>query len=76
MSIITIDRTPHPATTGKQPAAKHPGFWARFFDRLIEARQQAAMREIRRHRFLFPREFDNAGWKLSERSEDSLPFRH
>ena len=75
MSIITFDRMPRTASAGKRPAAKHPGFWARFFDRLIEARQRTAMREIRRHHFLLPRELDNAGWKVGERSEDSLPFR-
>lgn len=29
--------------------AKKPGFWARFYARLIEARMRAAEREIARH---------------------------
>jgi hypothetical protein len=73
MSIITFDRMPR-ATSGKRPVAKHPGFWARFYDRLIEARQRKAMIEIRRHRFLLPH--DHAAWQAIERGEDSLPFRH
>ena len=43
--------------------------------RLIEARQRQIMNEIRRHAVLLPHELEQAGWKVTERSEDSLPFR-
>jgi hypothetical protein len=71
MSIVTFDRMPRP-TADKRPAAKQPGFWARFYARMIEGRQRAAMKEIYRHRFLLPN--DHAAWRLNERGEDSLPF--
>ena len=29
---------------------------------------------IRQHSHLLPRELEQAGWKITERSEDSLPF--
>ena len=70
MSIITFDRMPSTAAN-KRPVAKHPGFWARFYDRLIEGRQRAAMKEIRRHRFLLPH--DHAAWRIDEHGNE-LPF--
>lgn len=77
MSIITFDHVP--AGSVKAPvtpaAATRRGFWARLFDRMVESRQRRAMEEIRRyHRFVLPRELDEAVWKTSERSENSLPF--
>jgi hypothetical protein len=44
------------------------------FARLIEARQQQALNELRRHSTLLPHELERAAWKITERSEDSLPF--
>ena len=77
MSIVTYDRMP--AECGATPAAarpgKRPGLFARLFNRLIEARQRQVMNEIRRHTVLLPHELEQAGWKITERSEDSLPFR-
>ena len=32
------------------------------------------MDELYRHSHLLPRELEQAGWKIGERSEDSLPF--
>jgi len=47
----------------------------RFFDRLIEARMRKADDLIRQHRHLIPRELEaQAGWQITERSENSLPF--
>ena len=75
MSIITYDHVPHSrvatpaATTGKRK-----GLFERFFARLVEARQQQVMQEIRRHSVLLPHELEQAGWKINERSEDFLPF--
>jgi hypothetical protein len=47
---------------------------ARAFARLVEARQRQAMEEIRRYLPLLPHELEQVGWKVGERSEDSLPF--
>ena len=44
------------------------------FARLIEARQKQAMQELRRHGLQLPRELEEAGLKIGERNEDSLPF--
>ena len=47
----------------------------RLLDRLVEARMRQAEEYVRQHRHLIPQEFETqAGWKISERSEDSLPF--
>ena len=58
------------------PSAAKPrkGLFARLVARLIAARQRQAMDEIRRHGILLPHELEQAGWKITERSEDSLPF--
>jgi hypothetical protein len=71
---ITYDRMP--AECGAAPiAARRPGLFARLMARLIEARERQAMNEIRRHAVLLPHELEQAGWKVTEKSEDSLPFR-
>ena len=68
MSTITYDRVP---AESRAPApAKRKGLFAR----LIEARQQQALNELRRHSTLLPHELERAAWKITERSEDSLPF--
>lgn len=74
MSIITYEKIARTAETTAVPRAKREGFWTRLYDKLIEARQKAAMAELRRHAVLLPRELEQAGWKVNERSEDSLPF--
>ena len=48
--------------------------FSRLLARLIEVRMQRANEEIKRHTHLLPRELEQAGWKLTDRSEDSLPF--
>ena len=53
---------------------KRPGRWVRLYYRFIAARQKAAMEELRRHALRLPEELEQAGWKLNERNEDSLPF--
>jgi hypothetical protein len=45
------------------------------FARLMEARRRQAFNELRRHGILLPHELEQAGWKITERSEDSLPFQ-
>ena len=70
MSTVTYDRARVPAAT----AAKRPNRWLRLYYRLIEARQRSAMIELHRHGLQLPEELEQAGWKINERSEDSLPF--
>lgn len=73
MSTLTYDLSP--VTKAETTAApKSPGRWARLYARLIEARQRSAMEELRRHHLRLPTELEQAGWKINERSEDSLPF--
>jgi hypothetical protein len=54
--------------------AERKGVFARWMDALIESRMRRARDEIARHSHLLPRELEQAGWRLSDRSEDSLPF--
>lgn len=52
----------------------HRSLFGRFLDRMVEARMREAEKYLRQHRHLLPRELEQAGWKVTERSEDSLPF--
>jgi len=56
------------------PARKRPGVFSRFFASLIANRQRQAVEELKRHGVKLPNELEQAGWKINERSEDSLPF--
>ena len=77
MSIATYDTAaavrPEFASKSAQ-ARKRPGALSRFFASWIAARQHKATEELKRHGVLLPRELERAGWKINERSEDSLPF--
>ena len=53
---------------------KQQGFLARLYAGLIAARHRQAALELQRHGWLLPSELEQAGWKLSARNEDSLPF--
>ena len=45
------------------------------FDRIVESRMRTVEREIGgRYRHLLPHELEQAGDRLSRRSEDTLPF--
>lgn len=68
MSTVTYDRAP--AESRVPASTRRKGLFAR----LIEARQQQALNELRRHSALLPHELEQAAWKITERSEDSLPF--
>jgi hypothetical protein len=70
MSTITYDLATARATTAARPVRKRKGLFARF----IEARQKQALLELRRHGLRLPRELEEAGLKISQRNEDSLPF--
>jgi hypothetical protein len=69
MTMITYDAA-HTAVA----KAPRKGFWARVFDRIVESRTKQAQREIELYRHLVPRELEQGGWKMSDRSEESLPF--
>ncbi len=73
MSIATYD-TASAVRTGAAPGAKRPGLFARFYAGLIEARRRRAFEELKRHGVMLPFEMEQAGWKVNERNEDSLPF--
>jgi hypothetical protein len=77
MSSITYGLAPTESaeTSVTAPAAPRKGFFARLMAQMMAARQRQAMDELRRHNLLLPHELEAAGWKLTERSEDSLPFR-
>jgi hypothetical protein len=47
---------------------------SRLFAAMIASRQRKAMEELKRHGVLLPFEMEQAGWKINERNEDSLPF--
>ena len=73
MSIATYDAA---AAIPAKPAStrKRPGLLSRFYARLMDARQRQAFLELKRHGVMLPSELEQAGWKINERSEDSLPF--
>lgn len=68
MSTFTYDVVSAARTAS--PVRKRKGLFAR----LIEARQKQAELELRRHGLRLPRELEEAGLRISERNEDSLPF--
>jgi hypothetical protein len=74
MSTVTYDATPAATAEPAIDAPARKGLMARILDRLIEARMQQAMNELRRHGLKLPRELDPPSWKVGDRSEQSLPF--
>ena len=75
MAAITYGT--HGATAEKKvstTAAKKPGFWARTWNNLVEARMRQAEREIRMYRHLLPADYEFAGNKIGAKNEDQLPF--
>ena len=73
MSIATYHTAAAVRATGT-PARQQPGLFSRLAARFMAARQRAAFAELKRHGVLLPHELEQAGWKINERSEDSLPF--
>jgi hypothetical protein len=47
---------------------------SRLYAGMIASRQRKAVEELKRHGMLLPNELEQAGWKINERNEDSLPF--
>ena len=75
MSATTTFTPAYGTSTGDAVAPKRKGLFLRFFGRLIETRMRQANDVIRQHSHLVPRELEEqVGWRLTERSEDSLPF--
>lgn len=74
MSTITTYSTGYGVGARSTAPAKRPSLMQRFLDRLIESRMRRAEEYLREQRHLLPRELEQAGWRLTERSEDSLPF--
>lgn len=60
------------ASSAKAPARQ--GFWARVFKALIAARERDVRLALERRGVRLPTELEAAGWKVSARGEDSLPF--
>jgi hypothetical protein len=50
------------------------GLLSRLFAAMIASRQRAANEVLKRHGVLLPFELEQAGGKINERNEDSLPF--
>ena len=75
MSAMTTYSPAYGTLAGVPAKPERKGLLQRFFDRMVEARMRKADEFIQRHQHLIPRELEEqAGWKLTERSEDSLPF--
>ena len=76
MSTMTYDAAPtaRAATPTAAPSLQRKGLFARIVAGMIEARRKQAIEEMRRHGLKLPDELEQAGWKINERSEDSLPF--
>lgn len=72
-TIATYSSTGYSAA-GSAAKPQRKGLMQRFLDRLVEARMRQAEEYIRQNRHLIPKDLEQAGWKLTERSEDSLPF--
>jgi hypothetical protein len=54
---------------------RKPGFFARLFDAMAEARMRAAMRELRMHRHLIPEDvLKKAGYAASLNDDSVYPF--
>lgn len=73
MSTIAVA----PASAAETGVAAKSGrsLFRRLVDALVAARMRQAEREVNRYRHLVPRNLEGAAWKLTERSEDSLPFQ-
>jgi hypothetical protein len=74
--MATTTYTPAYGTnSGVADAPKRKSVFHRFLDRMIEARLRKADEVLRQHTHLLPRELqEQVNWRLTERSEDSLPF--
>lgn len=75
MAASTTYSSAYPTAPAVAEAPVRKGMFHRFLDRLVEARMRKAEEMLRQHTHLLPRELqEQANWRLTERSEDSLPF--
>ena len=73
MTAVTYGIATPIAGAAKAQAAK--GFWARAFDRLVEARMRQVERELRTHLRYVPEDtLRSAGYRASLRDAKELPF--
>ena len=72
MSIMTLYAPPTPSKRAKAKARK--GWFARFCDRMYEARMNKARDVFQQHVHLLPADLQRAAIKLSARNEHTLPF--
>jgi hypothetical protein len=71
MTAITYGRI----SAAAERALPAKGFWARWYDRLIEARMRQAEREIRNHLGYVPGNvLKSAGYDATLRNSKDLPF--
>jgi hypothetical protein len=57
------------------PELRKPGFWARVFDAVMEARMRRAMLEINRRRHLVPENLlKKTGYTATLSDDSSFPF--
>lgn len=72
--MVAVTYTRDVAAPVAVESEKRKGFFARVLTALMQARMQAAEREIRLHRHLLPGQLERSGDRLTARSEESLPF--
>lgn len=75
MAAITYgSHAPARTATAETQSAPKPGFFARVWNAMIEARMKQAMTELRLHSHLLPAEYEIAGNKISPKNEDQISF--
>jgi hypothetical protein len=76
MNALTYDlRNAATAAPPAKTAKPVKGFWARFYDALVEARMRQAEREIRMHLHLVPTALlKETGLAVRYQDADKLPF--
>jgi hypothetical protein len=63
------------ARSASAPATKRLGFLARLYAKIIVARSRQVEQELKRYGHLLPSELEQAGARIGQRNEDSLPFQ-
>lgn len=74
MAAVTYGAPARTDIAVRAKAAKKKGFWSRLWNAMIEAQMRKALREIELHRHMLPGEYEQAGNRLTARTEDQLPF--
>ena len=72
MSMLSMSVQAHVPPSKR--AASHKGVFARFYQRLYEARMHKAAEVLKQHSHLLPGELQRAALQMSARNEASLPF--